>query len=99
MLLLVIIFSLLSFQIIVNMDLSAQAVTTKAAWTEICEDFAVPKILFQHQIDTISLLLGGENVFCGSPTGSGKTLPQLATVLFTSGYNINVLEIILTNWF
>ena len=55
------------------------------SWNAITEQYAVPKTLFKHQVDTIALLLSGENVFCGAPTGSGKTLAQLATVLFTSG--------------
>ena len=55
------------------------------SWNTINEQYNVPKTLFKHQVDTIALLLAGENVFCGAPTGSGKTLPQLATVLFTSG--------------
>ena len=55
------------------------------SWNTITEQYAVPKTLFKHQVDTIALLLSGENVFCGAPTGSGKTLAQLATVLFTSG--------------
>ena len=55
------------------------------AWRIICEQHAVPKSLYQYQLDTISLLLSGETVFCGVPTGGGKTLAQLAAVLFTSG--------------
>jgi hypothetical protein len=57
----------------------------KSAWVALCQQYSVPKQLYKHQVDTILLLLGGDHVFCGSPTGSGKTLPQLATVLFTSG--------------
>ena len=56
-----------------------------ASWNTIAEQYAVPKLLYKHQLDTIALLLSGENVFCGAPTGSGKTLAQLATVLYTSG--------------
>ena len=47
------------------------------SWNTINEQYNVPKTLFKHQVDTIALLLAGENVFCGAPTGSGKT--------FTSG--------------
>ena len=54
-------------------------------YKEICENFDVPKSLFDHQADTISLLLSKQNVLCGLPTGSGKTLAQLVTVLFTKG--------------
>ena len=55
------------------------------AWRDICEKFAVPKSLYKYQLDTMSLLLSGETVFCGVPTGGGKTLAQLAAVLFTPG--------------
>ena len=68
-----------------KMDLSGKAEGTERAWAKICETYPVPKALYRHQVDTISLLLSGEHVFVGSPTGSGKTLAQLATVLFTSG--------------
>ena len=67
------------------MDLLTEGEVTKVNWSNICEKFPVPKSLYRHQIDTMTLLLRGENVFCGSPTGSGKTLAQLATILFTSG--------------
>ena len=67
------------------MDLSADAEGTISAWNEICEQFSVPRDLHSHQVDTMSLLIRGENIFCGVPTGSGKTLAQLATVLITNG--------------
>ena len=67
------------------MDLEVESENTRAAWSDICQNYAVPKTLHKQQADTITLLRKGENVFCGSPTGSGKTLAQLATVLFTSG--------------
>ena len=59
--------------------------TIRDKWIEISETFSVPKQLFDHQADTIALLLSKNNVFCGLPTGSGKTLPQLTAVLFTEG--------------
>ena len=67
------------------MDLEVESENTRATWSDICQNYAVPKTLHKQQADTITLLRKGENVFCGSPTGSGKTLAQLATVLFTSG--------------
>ena len=62
----------------------------------------VPETLFDHQLDAMSLIHQGQNVFLGTlensykyqflikmssgvPTGSGKTLPQLGTVLMMSG--------------
>ena len=65
--------------------LLSQREVIKERWSEICENYCVPKKLHDHQADAIGLLMSKENVFCGLPTGSGKTLPQLATVLFTKG--------------
>ena len=65
-----------------EMNFSSAVEETIAMWSVISKDCSVPTSLFQHQIDTITLLLQGEHVFCSSPTGSGKTLAQLAAVLF-----------------
>ena len=67
------------------MDIIEERDKIRRAWTDISDVYSVPKALYDHQVDTISLLLQGDHVFLGSPTGSGKTLPQLATVLFTKG--------------
>ena len=42
----------------------------------------MPQDLHPWQHDAIGILLGGETVALCVPTGSGKTLPQLATSLF-----------------
>ena len=75
--------------------------TFDTIWTEtIVPVYDVPKTLFKHQLDAMSLLFNGENVFLGKfflnqmikifhqqnnfigvPTGAGKTLPQLGTIL------------------
>ena len=67
------------------MELSSGAVETARLWDQIASKYAVPKSLYQHQVDTITLILQGKHVFCGSPTGSGITLAQLSTVLFSNG--------------
>ena len=54
-------------------------------WSQICETYSVPTTLYDHQMDTISLLMSRQNIFCGFPTGAGKSLAQLAGVLFTGG--------------
>ena len=83
----------ISDTIICLMDLSAVYKDTVKLWESISLVYSsVPKSLYRHQIDTISLLLNGRHVFCSSPTGSGKTLAQLATVLFTQGiYYFSIL--------
>ena len=68
------------------MDIIGERVKIRRIWSDISEIYSVPKTLYDHQMDTISLILNGDLVFVGSPTGSGKTLAQLATVLFTEGY-------------
>ena len=65
--------------------LLTQREIVREKYIEISEDFRVPKSLYDHQADTIGLLLSKQNVFAGLPTGSGKTLAQLVTVLFTKG--------------
>lgn len=45
----------------------------------------VPESLFPHQLDAMSLLMEGSHVFLAVPTGSGKTIPQLATILMMPG--------------
>ena len=67
------------------MDIIEERDKIRRTWTEISDYYSVPETLYDHQVDTISLLLKGDHVFVGSPTGSGKTLAQLATVLFTKG--------------
>lgn len=52
---------------------------------DIAPNFAVPKTLHPWQADTISLMLRGDTVALCVPTGSGKTLPQLAASLFFEG--------------
>ena len=72
-------------------------------WDEVVLNHPVPRTLHEHQIDAMSLLQQGKNVFLGKypspplktliiitfhlavPTGSGKTLPQLATILTMRG--------------
>ena len=50
----------------------------RSKWSEISDKhISVPKTLFDHQADTVSLLLSKENVLCAQPTGGGKTLAQL----------------------
>ena len=50
-------------------------------------EYSVPETLFPHQIDAMASLKEGNHVFLGVPTGSGKTLPQLATILTMPGAN------------
>ena len=45
----------------------------------------LPETLRGHQIDTISHLLSQQNVVLSVPTGMGKTIPQLSTILLSSG--------------
>ena len=58
--------------------LIANRENVRRKWSEISEKHTnVPKTLFDHQADTVSLLLSKENVLCAQPTGGGKTLAQL----------------------
>ena len=73
-------------------------------WSRVLSDYPVPSNLRDHQIDAMALLKQGKHVFLGKkkknlsflyvfllvavPTGSGKTLPQLATILTMQGLNI-----------
>ena len=66
-------------------DFLVQRAHIRARWSEISDKFNVPTHLFDHQADTISLVLSKEHLMAALPTGSGKTLPQLAAVLFTEG--------------
>ena len=50
--------------------------------TKILPNHPMPQDLHPWQHDAIGILLGGETVALCVPTGSGKTLPQLATSLF-----------------
>ena len=68
-----------------SMDFAAKVEETRRIWSGISSKFGLPKDLFEHQADAITLVLSGQHVFCCSPTGSGKTLAQLATTLLTSG--------------
>ena len=54
-----------------------------ASWAGICEEFSVPKTLYRHQVDTMSLLLSGEHVFCGSPTGRAEQNYLLTLTLYS----------------
>ena len=55
-------------------------------WREkITPNYNVPLNLFDHQLDAMALLHEGEHVFLGVPTGAGKTLPQLSTILTMPG--------------
>ena len=70
-------------------------------WSEkIVPAHNVPNSLFDHQLDAMALLKGGKHVFLGKnlfqlaktwfffigvPTGSGKTLPQLTSILTMTG--------------
>ena len=72
-----------------------------SAWSEkIVPAHNVPNSLFDHQLDAMALLKGGKHVFLGKnlfqlaktdffpigvPTGSGKTLPQLTSILTMTG--------------
>ena len=67
---------------------------------------AVPPTLHPHQLDAMALLKEKKHVLLGSrllilcffnkvdllgvPTGSGKTLPQLATILTMPGFNCKI---------
>ena len=67
------------------MDFASQVRETRRIWNDISCKSGLPEELFDHQADTITLILSGKHVFCCSPTGSGKTLAQLGTILLTSG--------------
>jgi superfamily II DNA helicase RecQ len=54
-------------------------------WSEISDTINVPKTIYDHQADTMALLLARKNVLCALPTGGGKTLAQLASVFVTGG--------------
>ena len=55
-------------------------------WTDkVVPIHPVPTTLFPHQLDAMSLLKGGRHVLLAVPTGSGKTLPQLGTILTMPG--------------
>ena len=54
-------------------ELVSESEETACNWSKIASNYAVPKSLYRHQLDTITLILKGKHVFCGSPTGSGKT--------------------------
>ena len=54
-------------------------------WSEISDTINVPKTIYDHQADTMTLLLARKNVLCALPTGGGKTLAQLASVFVTGG--------------
>ena len=72
-------------------QIGAEQIVSK--WESIAASYTVPRSLYQHQIDTIMLLLQGKHVFCSSPTGSGKTLAQLTAVLFTSGKGFCLIQL------
>ena len=70
-------------------------------WANICLNHPVPSELFAHQIDAMALLKKCKHLLLGNlrfsellffnssfiavPTGAGKTLPQLATILLLEG--------------
>ena len=55
-------------------------------WSDkITSEFEVPPTLHPWQADAIDLLLRGNTVALCVPTGSGKTLPLLASSLFFTG--------------
>ena len=76
--------------------LIAQRDTIRLKWSEISDQHNVPPTLFDHQTDTVSLLLSRNNVLCALPTGSGKTLAQLTTVLFSEGTTAMVIPPLIT---
>ena len=49
--------------------------------SDVAPFFPVPQTLHPWQADSIGLVLKGESVALCVPTGSGKTLPQLASSL------------------
>ena len=75
--------------------------TTLHDWQTVLQSHPVPPHLHDHQIDAMALLKQGKHVFMGNldisyfitlnpklsavPTGAGKTLPQLATILSMEG--------------
>ena len=70
-------------------------------WERVREMHHVPSTLYDHQLDAMSLIKERRHVFLGNidtfylaankygitavPTGAGKTLPQLATILTLEG--------------
>ena len=69
-------------------------------WPRICQTYCVPSDLYPHQIDAMNMIKKGEHVLLGIrsikstltinlylavPTGAGKSLPQLATILALEG--------------
>ena len=71
-------------------------------WSQVVEQHPVPPNLHAHQLDAMSLLRQGKHVLLGIfqyfinwhslliisavPTGAGKTLPQLTTMLVSLIY-------------
>ena len=75
---------------------SSEMEAIQNTWEQICDKFPVPKSLYRHQKDTIALLLRGESVFCGSPTGRAWAIIYLCTV---TGLKIGLkFELKLTIW-
>ena len=66
-------------------DLVQGRTKIREMWSLRSENHNVPQTLYDHQADTMALLLSKKNVLCAQPTGGGKTLAQLAGVLITGG--------------